>query len=56
MLWQATNIFDLNTYIPTNSSWVLIFATGINNKGQIVGVGTTTNEIGYRSFLLTPNN
>ncbi|HEV2455270.1 MAG TPA: hypothetical protein VGY98_13480 [Verrucomicrobiae bacterium] len=27
----------------------------MNDKGQIIGQGTRTNELGYRSFLLTPN-
>ncbi len=56
ILWQSTNAYDLNAYIPTNSGWVLVAATGINNKGQIVGQGTCSNELGYRAFLLTPNN
>lgn len=54
VLW-VTNMYDLNAYIPTNSGWVLDVATGINDKGQIIGQGTRTNELGYRSFLLTPN-
>ena len=56
VLWQGTNMFDLNACIPTNSGWVLDVASGINNKGQIIGQGTVTNGIGYHSFLLTPNN
>ncbi|MDE3066637.1 MAG: Ig-like domain-containing protein [Verrucomicrobiota bacterium] len=56
VLWVGTNVYDLNAYIPTNSGWVLDAATGINNKGQIIGQGTRTNELGWRSFLLTPNS
>lgn len=56
VLWQSTNAYDLNAYIPTNSGWVLLGAGAINNKGQIVGVGSRTNEVGARSFLLTPND
>ena len=56
ILWAGTNAYDLNAYIPMNSGWVLDSATAINNKGQIVGQGTRTNELGYRSFLLTTNN
>ena len=56
VLWAGTNSYDLNAYIPLNSGWVLDAASGINNKGQIIGQGTRTNELGYRSFLLTPNN
>ncbi len=56
VLWQGANMYDLNSFIPTNSGWVLDVATAINNKGQIVGQGTRSNELGYRSFLLTTNN
>lgn len=30
---------DLNTVIPANSGWELMYATDINNNGQIVGYG-----------------
>jgi hypothetical protein len=30
---------DLNTLIPANSGWELMYATDINNSGQIVGYG-----------------
>ena len=30
---------DLNTLIPANSGWELMYATDINNRGQIVGYG-----------------
>lgn len=44
---------DLNRQIPANSGWVLNTAFGINNRGQIVGVGTVNGV--QRAFLLTPN-
>lgn len=56
VLWQGATMFDLNNFIPANSGWVLHIATGINNKSQIIGQGTRANELGYRSFLLIPNN
>jgi len=44
---------DLNTLIPPNSGWILEVATGINDSGQIIGVGT--HPAGQeRAFLLTP--
>jgi probable HAF family extracellular repeat protein len=44
---------DLNSLIDPNSGWVLIDATAINGKGQIVGYGTNPQG-DVRPFLLTP--
>jgi len=35
---------DLNTLIPTNSGWILLGASGINDSGEIVGFGVITNN------------
>jgi probable HAF family extracellular repeat protein len=35
---------DLNRLIPANSGWILSNATGINNKGQIVGYGIVNDQ------------
>src|SRR5579884_4216029 len=43
---------DLNIYLPANSGWELIQATGINNSGQIVGYGTLNQRV--HAFLLSP--
>ena len=44
---------DLNNDISSGSGWTLDEATGINDKGQIVGYGT--NPSGQsEAFLLTP--
>lgn len=45
-------ILDLNDFIPANSGWTLVWATAINNRGQIVGVGEYGGQ--RRAFLLTP--
>jgi probable HAF family extracellular repeat protein len=45
-------LHDLNDLIPAGSGWVLIFADGINDRGQIAGTGLLNGEV--RSFLLTP--
>lgn len=42
----------LNRLIPANSGWQLVHAFGINDSGQIVGIGTHSNQ--EASFLLTP--
>jgi hypothetical protein len=38
----------------TDSSWTLLVASGINNRGQIDGWGIHNGN--YRAFLLTPND
>jgi probable HAF family extracellular repeat protein len=48
---QMTN---LNSLIDSNSGWLLKFATGINDAGQIVGYGTLNGN--QQAFLLTPTS
>jgi probable HAF family extracellular repeat protein len=43
---------NLNDLIPADSGWVLSEAHGINDAGQIVGVGTVGGL--FHAFLLTP--
>jgi probable HAF family extracellular repeat protein len=45
-------IQDLNTLLPVGSGWTLLFATDINDYGQIVGVGTINGE--SHGFLMSP--
>jgi probable HAF family extracellular repeat protein len=45
----------LQQFIAPDSSWTyLLEATGINDRGQIVGTGVFGNEPGLRAFLMTP--
>ena len=63
-LWREGTMFDLNRCIPSDSGWRLVSARGINNFGQIVGIGILngTGSInqgdivngGYRAFMLNP--
>jgi probable HAF family extracellular repeat protein len=47
---------DLNDLIPPDSGIVFIEATGINDSGSIVGVGTVNGPVPpFHSFLLTPD-
>jgi len=52
VLWHRGRMTDLNSLIPTDSGWVLVEATDINRRGEIVGVGTISGET--HAFLLTP--
>lgn len=46
---------DLNDLISANSGWSLQEAHGINDLGQIAGIGFFTGHAsGYHAFLLTP--
>jgi hypothetical protein len=53
-LWNGSQMLDLNNLIDPNSGWVLEEAYGINNMGQIAGIGTHNGL--QRSFILTPNS
>ncbi|MDQ2732433.1 MAG: hypothetical protein M3Y56_12305 [Armatimonadota bacterium] len=52
ILWQDGHPFDLNTLIPQASGWTLQEATGINDAGQICGIGLVNGAL--HGFLLTP--
>lgn len=49
-LWEADAIKDMNTLIDPGSGWVLQYAYGINNRGEIVGAGTHNGQT--HAFLL----
>lgn len=51
-LWQDGTMTDLNSLIPSTTGWVLTGATGINDNGQIVGVGAINGQM--HAYLLTP--
>jgi probable HAF family extracellular repeat protein len=38
-IWENGTMTDLNDLIPTNTGWVLVSATAINDNGDIVGLG-----------------
>lgn len=41
---------DLNTLLSANSGWILSWAFGLNNKGQVVGTGIVNGS--YHAFLM----
>ncbi|MDX2147216.1 MAG: DUF3466 family protein [Planctomycetota bacterium] len=51
-VYRAGTLVDLNTVIPANSGWVLEAARGINNYGEIAGIGRQGGRT--RAFLLLP--
>jgi probable HAF family extracellular repeat protein len=52
-LWENGVMSDLNTLIPADSPLYIIDANGINDLGQIVGVGVTSTGDEH-ACLLTP--
>ncbi len=52
-LWRGGNIYDLNACLASEApGWTLRYAVGINNNGQIVGVGQRSGQT--HAFLLQP--
>ena len=52
VVWQGGTITDLNTRLPAGSGFVLTRANAINDRGEIVGVGTFNGA--DHAFLLSP--
>jgi probable HAF family extracellular repeat protein len=51
-LWSDGVMKDLNTLTTPNSDWVLQYACGINNIGQITGYGIYNGQT--QAFILSP--
>jgi probable HAF family extracellular repeat protein len=51
-LWQRGKMVDLNKAIPASSGWLLLVASRINDKGEILGRGYLGGAI--HAFLLEP--
>ncbi|HUO26870.1 MAG TPA: hypothetical protein VMU61_14480 [Candidatus Aquilonibacter sp.] len=51
-LFRDNKLYDLNTFLEADSGWELIQALGINNRGEILGVGARAG--GDRIVLLRP--
>lgn len=50
----STGALDLTSCLPVNSGWRLISATGINDKGEIVGTAYNHTLGTMRGYLMTP--
>jgi probable HAF family extracellular repeat protein len=53
-LYSGGNLLDLNNLLPSGSLWTLTQARGINDIGQIVGMGTINGQI--HAYLMTPTS
>ncbi len=51
-VWHGNETIDLNTLLPAGSEWHLKFALDINEKGQIVAVGTREPGGHEQAFLI----
>jgi probable HAF family extracellular repeat protein len=54
-IWRNGLLADLNTLVAADSPLYLLFAAGINNRGEIAGWGATPSG-DIHAFLATPNN
>lgn len=54
VLWRDGGVFELQSVLDpeTGAGWTLLNANGINNLGQIVGLGVHNGQ--NRAYLLTP--
>ncbi|HEX3358547.1 MAG TPA: hypothetical protein VHS31_16350 [Tepidisphaeraceae bacterium] len=53
-IWENGVAIDLNTLIPAGSGIQLQYAKSINDKGQILAIGSSAKSFG-ETFLLSPN-
>jgi probable HAF family extracellular repeat protein len=51
-VWRDNRMTDLNTLIPKDSGWQLLFAQSLNDAGEIVGQGLIGGE--SHAFLAVP--
>ncbi|MCA9449227.1 MAG: hypothetical protein KC931_19060, partial [Candidatus Omnitrophica bacterium] len=52
-LYEKGSFYDLNAALSWNSEWDrLLYATDINDRGQIIGVGLFGGK--EQGFLMTP--
>jgi len=51
-LYDGCGMHDLNSLLPSDSGWALTAALGLNDNGQIVGLGSH-NGVSH-AYLLTP--
>lgn len=52
LLWKDGVQYNLNDLIPVEAGWEIMYASDINNLGQIVGYGQINGQ--EHAFLMTP--
>jgi probable HAF family extracellular repeat protein len=52
-LYSNGTMYDLNSLVPPNSGWVILYAEGINDKGEIAATGTLNGA--QHALLLQPS-
>ena len=53
-IWEDGNMADVNSLIAADSGWFVQQITGINDRGQMVGVGINSATGKKHGFLLNP--
>ena len=53
VLWEQGHLYELGRLLADGSDWVLMYVVGLNDRGQIVGIGLHHHQ--RRVFLLTPS-
>jgi probable HAF family extracellular repeat protein len=53
-LYRGNRLYDLNELLAPDCGWELIQAVGINNRGEIVGIGSQSGQ--DRIVLLRPKS
>jgi probable HAF family extracellular repeat protein len=53
-LYRNNELHDLNEFLDPGTGWELIQALGINNHGEIIGIGSNTGQ--DRIVLLRPRS
>lgn len=51
-VYNKSSMADLQELVPANSGWEIDVVVDINDRGQIIGIGTTNGET--HAFILTP--
>jgi probable HAF family extracellular repeat protein len=54
VIWEGSEVSDLNTLIPADSGYRLLMSTSINDNGQIVTIASTDADAFQHGVVLNP--